>query len=393
MWRCVLVLLCLGGARPVFFGDSIREIKELSWVSTIDTSGPVRSSTGMPVRLHLMLHTLQGAMELNLTLSPVNTVNMPVYSIHNTGGNYTATRSQPLNEHCGIYRDIKHKGAFACRRETDGQFDIMGSLLLHGRQYRLWPAATNRADHAHIHVMRTVEEPAVRTSDFLIKNTSNILSEVGTVTPPSSRETTHIYTVELVMHTDYKDFTNFQQRFGLTSIPDTTSYMALWYATVAEFMTLTYGTIVEDNPDINIIVKALSLVIATSPGDSPWSENNVRTDGSIDATAAIHDFRSHRRVLVEQQAAPRGDHAMAFTGRSVVRIPSRYIGTQRGAEYVHIRFGQNKPQYPTMRPGTCLLLTGEHEAGRGVIPQMTSLPCEHADGVNLFGHVDKASDI
>ncbi|XP_067652493.1 uncharacterized protein [Haliotis asinina] len=264
MRRFVLVFFYVVGAGHAFFGDSIHEIKEFAWLKTITASCAISSPADMPVDLLLTLHTLQGAVQLRLTLSPVNTVNMPVYVIHNTGGNYTSTRSEPGNKNCGLYRDLKHTGAFACRRGTDGQFDIMGTMFLHGRQYSVWPVVS--LSRAHIHVIRPVEEPAVRASDFVIRNTSNILSgksvmsvsDEETVTLPPSDRTKQMYTVELVLHSDYKDFTNFHQRFNFTSTSDTISAMALWYAMVAELMTLTYETVVGDNPNINIVVKALS---------------------------------------------------------------------------------------------------------------------------------------
>ncbi|XP_071091284.1 uncharacterized protein [Haliotis cracherodii] len=253
-------------ARTAFFGDSIQAIKELSWLTTMpgtsDITGPNNGSTDMPQELRLMLHTLQESMELKLTLSPVNTVNMPVYSIHNTGGNYTSTYSEAVNENCGLYRNMKYHGAFVCRQGANGQFDIMGTMLVRGHQYRLWPADTNSAGTAHIHVMRSIKEPEGRAMDYLIRNTSRILSEADAIPIPPVAGITQTYTVELVIHTDFKDYTNFQQRFGITSEAETIDMMSLWYSSIAEFITLTYGTVVEDDPDINILVKTIGLVTA-----------------------------------------------------------------------------------------------------------------------------------
>ncbi|XP_048253253.1 uncharacterized protein LOC125381092 [Haliotis rufescens] len=244
----------------------MQAIKELSWLTTMpmksDKTGPNNGSTDMPEELHLMLHTLEETMELKLTLSPVNTVNMPVYSIKNTGGHYTSTYTEAINENCGLYRNMKYHGAFVCRLDEDGQFDIMGTMLIRGHQYRLWPADTNSAGKAHIHVMRSIKETEEGATDFIIRNNSKILNDADAVPIPPLAGTTQTYTVELVMHTDNRDYTNFQQKFGITSEAATIDMMSLWYSTIAEFVTLTYGTVVEDDPEINIIVKTIGLIIA-----------------------------------------------------------------------------------------------------------------------------------
>ncbi|XP_067650832.1 uncharacterized protein [Haliotis asinina] len=240
--------------------------EKFSWLTTM----PVKSNTtfsnngsnDMPGEIHLMLHTLQESIELTMTLSPVNTVNMPVYTIHNNGGVYSSTYSEPTNEHCGLYRNKKHAGAFVCKEDENGQFDIMGTMLIHGQRYRLWPAETAMANKAHVHVLRHEEEPEKPTMDYLIRNTSTVHSESDAIKVCLSA-LTQTYAVEVLMHSDYQDIINFQQRFGLTTFTQTTDMMILWYSTIAEFLTLSYETIVEDDPLLNVTVKTTGIVIAS----------------------------------------------------------------------------------------------------------------------------------
>ncbi|XP_046377037.2 uncharacterized protein LOC124149473 [Haliotis rufescens] len=290
---------------------SLTDVANVQLISADDGHRFRRSAdSDLPINLHFRVSSRGNDVNLRLRRSLTNQASdIQVYVIRE---NSVVKEDLPPIESAASYLDKVLGASIMVRKHRDGNFTLEGTYYdTSGQVYISHINGPKYAVHQIAHINYG--------NDFVINAESNVRSS-HTTSARMKRRSVDEYTIEILFCADYKDYSSWENHFHNRTLAH--SEMRLYYAFIAQSMSVRYASVTDVDPRIKINILVTGLLILDTPEKSYWTENEASQSGTVEVKPALRSFKDW---LQYQDNLPPSDHWMLFSGYDLTSSGSRIV--------------------------------------------------------------------
>ncbi|KAL4221192.1 A disintegrin and metalloproteinase [Mactra antiquata] len=324
------------------------------------------SDADFPTKFHFLLEMSTQNISMNLARSVPIEQKTPIYSINKNGGILKVKDGS--QRQYGIYQDsILGASIIVSRQIRDiHNIELFGSFTVDGKHYQIEPMSPslrtrrtaglrsskgNNVDNIKHRIRRQTNPYGDFLGDELLppvdsaglnrpplmppypgdlitmgpydipiiqlqEDKPSVLQgqEVTTDSTRQRRDTSQTLYIEYMAVVDYKNLERWKTMVdGNTDqekLDNAFNVMQKYYQFIVNGIDVRFRTATISGPTIR--VNLTNILVSTEKSTSPWIENNMLSENSIDDAGVLLDFATWRKSMI--QYLPRHDHAGLFTG-------------------------------------------------------------------------------
>ncbi|XP_067665301.1 uncharacterized protein [Haliotis asinina] len=292
--------------------DRLRDVAKVQLVSADDGDRFRRSAVSdLPLNLHFRVSSGGKDVNLRLRRSLTNQASdIPVYVIRE---NSVVKEDLPPIESAASYLDKVLGASVMVRKHRDGNFTLEGTYYDSSGQVHI--SHIGGPKYA-VHQIAEVNYG----NDFVINSETSARSPQPTTTARVKRNSVDEYTIEILFCADYKDYSSWENHFHNRTLAH--SEMRLYYAFIAQSMSMRYASVTDVDPRIKINILVTGLLILDTPEKSYWTENEATQLDTVEVKPALRSFKDW---LQYQNNLPPSDHWMLFSGYDLTSSGSKIV--------------------------------------------------------------------